>query len=244
MTFPSIPHALATVSLTTALLAGPPYLTDDPEPVERHHWEIYLFTQGVVAHGARFGLLPAFEANYGPFANAQIQFQIPVADEQRSDGTRDHGLGDLQAGFKYRFVQEGDLLPQIAVYPQVQAPTGKEEAGLGSGHWRVYVPVLFQKSFGPWTTYGGLGWWRNPGEGKRNHMTFGWQVQRSFGETFSAGTEIFHQGVDTIGGTGSTALNAGFIKSLGPRFAVLGTLGRVFHGETGHQVYLGVRGAF
>lgn len=244
MTFSPILRTLATLSLTTALFAGPPYLTDDPEPVETHHWETYLFTQGVVSRGARTGLLPAFEANYGPFANAQIQFQIPVAYERRQDGSRNQGLGDLQAGFKYRFVQEGDARPQVAIYPQVQAPTGREAAGLGSGHWRLYVPLLFQKSFGPWTTYGGPGWWRNPGEGNRNYATFGWQVQRSFGETLSLGTEVFHQGADAIGGTSSTTCNVGFIKGLGPRFAVLGTVGRVFHGETGHQVYLGVRGAF
>lgn len=112
MTFLSILRTLATVSLATALFAGPPYLTDDPEPVERHHWETYLFTQGVVSHGAKSGLLPAFEANHGPFANAQIQFQVPVAYEQRSDGTRDHGLGDLQAGFKYRSVRRATSSPR------------------------------------------------------------------------------------------------------------------------------------
>jgi hypothetical protein len=58
------------------------------------------------------------------------------------------------------------------------------------------------------------------------------------------GAEIFHQGADSIGDTGSTTFNIGFIRTLGPRFAVLGTLGRVFHGETGHQFYLGVRGTF
>lgn len=240
----SLLRALAAASLSAALFAGPPYLTDDPEPVEIHHWETYLFMQGVASHGARSGLLPAFEANYGPFANAQIQFQVPVAYERRPDGSVSQGLGDLQAGFKYRFVQEGDARPQIAIYPQVQAPTGREQAGLGSGHWRLYVPLLLQKSFGPWTTYGGPGWWRNPGEGNRDYTTFGWQVQRSFGEDFSLGAELFHQGADTLDGTASTTFNLGFIRALGPRFAVLGTVGRVFHGETGQQLYLGVRGTF
>ena len=26
--------------------AGPPFLTDDPEPVDYQHWEAYLFTLG------------------------------------------------------------------------------------------------------------------------------------------------------------------------------------------------------
>jgi len=234
---------LAGLFVSATLFAGPPYLTDDPEPVETHHWETYLFMQGVVSHGAKSGLLPAFEANYGPFAHAQIQFQVPFV-YQEADGQKRRGWGDLQAGFKYRFIQEGDGIPQVAVYPQIQAPTGREERGLGSGHWRLYLPLLFQKSFGPWTTYGGPGWWRNPGEGNRDYATFGWQVQRSFGEDFSLGAELFHQQADTLEGVASTTFNVGFTRSLGPRFALVGSLGRVFRGETGHQVYLGLRGSF
>jgi hypothetical protein len=33
---------LAFMSLTSAVWAGPPFETDDPEPPEPGHWEIYL----------------------------------------------------------------------------------------------------------------------------------------------------------------------------------------------------------
>ncbi len=188
--------------------------------------------------------MPGFEANYGPFPNAQLQFQIPVAYERSDEDGRHHGLGDLQVGFKYRFIDEGDTWPQVAVYPQVQTPTGDAKAGLGSGHWRLYVPLLFQKSFGSWTTYGGPGWWRNPGAGNRDYSTFGWQIQRNFGEEHSIGLEVFYQGKDKAGGQGSTTLNLGFIRSLGPRFAAVASAGRVFKGEIGYQLYVGIRGSF
>lgn len=32
-------------------LAGPPYATDDPEPVEYRHWEIYIASQSIGAEG-------------------------------------------------------------------------------------------------------------------------------------------------------------------------------------------------
>jgi hypothetical protein len=32
--------------LAPRLLAGPPFLTDDPEPVDYQHWEAYIFTLG------------------------------------------------------------------------------------------------------------------------------------------------------------------------------------------------------
>jgi len=97
----------------TALLAGPPYLTDDPEPVDLHHWETYLFAAGQTVNGQRSGLAPAFEANYGPFEDAQLQFQIPRAYGDGDDGLRHRGYGDTQVGFKYRFVHESDFLLRL-----------------------------------------------------------------------------------------------------------------------------------
>ncbi len=37
--------------------AGPPFLTDDPEPVELNHWEVYLFGQGDVKFTENLNLL-------------------------------------------------------------------------------------------------------------------------------------------------------------------------------------------
>ncbi|HJV49738.1 MAG TPA: transporter [Geothrix sp.] len=228
----------------TSLLAGPPYLTDDPEPVDLHHWEVYLFAMGQSVGGVRSGLAPAMEANYGPFEDAQIQFQIPMAYGLGDDGLNHRGFGDLQMGFKYRFVHESDLLPQIAVYPQIQAPTGRLDEGLGSGHVRVYLPVWLQKAFGKWTTYGGGGWMRNPGPNNRDYATCGWQLQRELGEGYSVGGEIFHQGATCLGARATTSWNLGFECQLVDHLQVVGSGGRTFRGEPGSQYYLGLRGKF
>jgi len=45
--------------------AGPPYLTDDPEPVDFGHWEFYAASQWSVDRGAATGTLPHVEVNYG-----------------------------------------------------------------------------------------------------------------------------------------------------------------------------------
>jgi hypothetical protein len=225
-----------------ALLAGPPYLTDDPEPVDLHGWETYLFASGQTFQGVKSGLVPALEANYGPFQDAQIQFQLPMAYADGVDGMRHRGFGDAQVGFKYRFVHESDASPQIAVYPQVQAPTGSAMEGLGSGHWRVFLPVWLQKSFGTWTTYGGGGWWRNPGPDNRNYTVWGWQVQRELGEGNSLGAEIFHQASPALGQPATTVWNLGFECGLAPHFQLVGSGGRSFQGGSGSQYYLGVRG--
>src|SRR5271155_3805926 len=41
--------AMLTVVSATAV-AGPPYVSDDPEPTDYQHYEIYLFTDGMSAH--------------------------------------------------------------------------------------------------------------------------------------------------------------------------------------------------
>ena len=132
----------------TALLAGPPYLTDDPEPVDLHRWEAFLFATGQSAQGLRSGLGPALEVNYGPFQNAQLQLQVPLAFSGDQDGRHHRGYGDTQLGFKYRFKEETEGAPQLALYPQIQAPTGEAAEGLGAGHWRVFLPLWLQKSLG------------------------------------------------------------------------------------------------
>ena len=230
-----------------SLAAGPPYLTDDPEPVALHHWEVYLFTMGQTLAGARSGQGPSMEANYGPFPDAQFQFQIPMSftDQDRGlrGGTR-RGFGDVEVGFKYRFFHETDEVPQIAVYPQVVAPTGSEEHGLGSGHWKVLLPIWLQKCFGEWTTYGGIGWWRNPGEGNQNYIQYGWLLQREVAEGWSLGGEFFRQDSAGSGQSAFTTWNLGFEAKLVNHLQLVGSGGRVFQGTKGSQYYLGLRGSY
>ena len=38
--------ALVLASAAVPARAGPPYLTDDPDPTDLGHWEIYAFTTG------------------------------------------------------------------------------------------------------------------------------------------------------------------------------------------------------
>jgi len=226
----------------TALLAGPPYLTDDPEPVDLHRWEAFLFATGQSAQGLRSGLGPALEVNYGPFQNAQLQLQVPMAFSGDQDGRHHRGYGDTQLGFKYRFKEETEGAPQLALYPQIQAPTGEAAEGLGAGHWRVFLPLWLQKSFGKWTTYGGGGWWRNPGAGNRDYTQWGWLLQRELREDCSLGAEVFHQGAATQGARPTTTWNLGFEAPLAPHLQVVGSAGRVFQGGSGSQYYIGIRG--
>ncbi|HXL72803.1 MAG TPA: hypothetical protein VN963_04175, partial [bacterium] len=57
------------------LWAGPPFETDDPEPTDYRHWEIYLgaTAQQVLGQGW-LGTAPFLELNYGGLPD--IQFSL------------------------------------------------------------------------------------------------------------------------------------------------------------------------
>ena len=143
--------------------AGPPYVTDDPEPVEFRHWEFYLATQHSITHDAATGTAPHVEVNYGAGPGLQLHVIAPLAYARPSGGATSYGVGDIELGAKLRFVDEGPWWPMVGTFPQFEVPAGNASHGLGTGHLHVLIPLWLQKSFGAWTTYGGWGLWVNPG---------------------------------------------------------------------------------
>ena len=137
------------------------------------------------------------------------------------------GYGDTEVGAKYRFIEEseGEWWPQVGVFPLVEAATGDASRGLGNGHTRVFLPLWLQKDFDPWLTYGGGGYWINPGAGNKDFWFFGWLLQRKVTDELSLGGEIFHQTADTVGGKDSTGFNLGGIYDFNENFHLLFSAG-------------------
>src|SRR5665213_173600 len=61
-----------TVAAVQPAMAGPPFITDDPEPVDLGHWEVYGFSAGASGHGDTTGLGPSVEVNYGAAPGLQL----------------------------------------------------------------------------------------------------------------------------------------------------------------------------
>jgi len=62
---------IATFVLDSAW-AGPPFVTDDPEPVEHQHWEVnYALTKSWREGEASAGI-PSIDINYGIVPNVQL----------------------------------------------------------------------------------------------------------------------------------------------------------------------------
>jgi hypothetical protein len=216
------------VAATLGLQAGPPFFTDDPEPVEPDHWEFYLFGQGTKAAGFNSISAPAIEVNYGVAKNVQLHVVAPVANFSARDAGWSSGFGDTEIGIKYRFLEETDSQPQLAFFPMAEVATGNSSRGLGNGRTWYRLPIWAQKSWGPWATYGGGGWAANSAPGQRNYSFAGWLIQRDLGEKLTLGAELFRQGASTSTGEGSTIANFGgtfkFTKNVNLLFSVGHTL--------------------
>ncbi|MFI5179983.1 MAG: hypothetical protein ACHQPI_01155 [Thermoanaerobaculia bacterium] len=218
--------------------AGPPYFTDDPEPVDFRHWEFYLSATRITDSGDRSGDAPHVEANYGAAPDLQVHLIVPLSYSQSVGAATTFGLGDVELGAKYRFVKETDGRPQIGTFPLVEVPSGDAGRGLGSGHVRLFLPVWLQKTFGKWTTYGGGGFWLNPGEGNRNWWYAGWQVQVQATPFLAPGVELFYQTPAVEGRSPEAHFNAGFVLDLGENHHVLFSAGRAFHGCDCSHLYV------
>jgi len=224
--------------LTGAAMAGPPFVTDDPEPVESGHWEVYIASERAQGIEGVSGTAPHVEVNYGALPEMQLHVIAPLAYAGTVGGPWHSGFGDTELGMKYRFLDETDSHPQIGTFPLLELPTGNETPGLGGGHTQAFLPVWLQKSFGSWTTYGGGGYRLNPGIGNQNYWLVGWEVQRRLSTSFAAGIEFFRTTAVTPRGDPSFSFNVGTMLDLSEEHHILFSAGRDLSGPNRFTAYL------
>lgn len=224
--------------------AGPPYDTDDPEPVEFQHWEFYLSSRPVHDDAGWNGTAPHAEVNYGAVNNLQLHVIIPFAFNTPNGSKTNYGFGDVELGFKYRFVKETSTMPQIGIFPMVDIPTGNQNKGLGNGGAQIFLPVWIQKSFGKWTTYGGTGYRINNSEGNKNSLYVGWLLQNQVKENLSIGAELYHITPQTVDGEAENRFNLGGVFDITENHHILFSAGRSLTGSTLFQGYIGYQLTF
>jgi hypothetical protein len=219
--------ALALCLGASTARAGPPFLTDDPEPVDLHHMEINAILQGTRAGDDRSGAASG-ELNYGCARETQCHVALPVAFDRSSGGPLRTGLGDVELGVKYRFLDEDDSGWSAAVYPTVTLPTGDASRGLGNGRAQWLLPLWVQRSAGDWHWDAGVSWLANPAQGARDSWYAGLLGQRAFGDTLTLGAEIFRKTSAAVGEATYKGFNVGAIVKVAPHGNVLVSAGRGF----------------
>ena len=225
-------------------LAGPPFLTDDPEPVEYQHWEFYLASQDFKTTGDWSGTAPHVEVNYGVVSNVQLHLIAPLAYDAPSAGPTHYGYGDTELGVKFRFIQETERMPQVGVFPLLEVPTGSVRDNLGNGHLQALLPVWLQKSWGSWTAYGGGGYGINSGVSNQNWGFVGAVLQRQVLTNVLLGAEVYYQTARQIGGANDTVFNIGTVIDFSEEHHLLFSAGRSIHGPTEFQFYIAYQFTF
>jgi hypothetical protein len=243
----------AFIVLTATAHAGPPFQTDDPDPVEYHHFEMYAFSlsdsTGRNAGGTVLEV-PAYEINYGVIPNVQLHLVVPPqAVFLPMGGATNYGIGDTELGAKIRFVKETKRVPEIGIFPFFELPSGNADKGLGVGKTWYRMPLWLQKSWGPddaqWTSYGGGGAAVVPQDGYTSYPFAGWLVQRQLNEKWTLGGELFGHGAEgeaALSTHASTLLDLGgiyeFHELQGGSFDLLFAVGRSVYGQSETYTYL------
>jgi hypothetical protein len=217
---------------------GPPFDTDDPEPVGLNHWEYYLSSQDLFQPGFSTGTLPYFEINYGLIPNMQVHAEVPLNYNLILIGIFRYGYAYTEIGFKYRFFQSSDKSFQAGIFPLFEVPTVKN-GYFGNNRLQAYLPVWLQKSWGKLTTYGGGGYWINPGSGNKNWMFTGWETQYDFSRYFTLGGEVFYKGPSTTDGKSFVGFNIGGFINFSERFHFIYSAGHSISGDHAFMAYAG-----
>lgn len=220
--------------------AGPPFMTDDPEPVPFRHYEYYLFSTADRSSEDYNAVLPAMEFNVGAAPNLQLHIVAPLQFHIPNDGPTNCGFGDIELGAKYRFVEEKGWRPQIGIFPMLEIPTGNSQLNLGNGSLWTRLPLWIQKTHGPWTSYGGGGYIINHALGMRDHFFFGWQLQREINRHLTLGGEWFNPGRDSQLGENTHIVNLGGFYNFKEGFSFLFTAGHSIAGDSHLVAYGGL----
>ena len=235
---------------------GPPYQTDDPVPVDLHHYEFYIFG-GSGRHARRDGFRrPGLRVQLGrDSAGAASRHSSLGCRCTRSTtplicpggaGPSAFGLTDMELGAKIAYIKESKHFPQIGTFTMFEMPTGNYDKGLGVGKVWYKLPVWLQKNIGPWLLDGGAGETVVPQTGFHNFPYGGFLLKYTFpGDRLEFGGEVFAHGEE---GSAAPQTQASTMVDLGgyyhfkhnPNEQFLFCYGHSVAGQTENYAYVGM----
>jgi len=213
---------------------GPPYVTDDPEPTDYRHWEIYVFGSGTEARDGSGGAT-GLDFNYGAGPDLQLSLTLPLGYDSPSSGTARVSLGNIEMAAKFRLLHQESIGWDVSVFPRLFLPSGSPQ--VGERHVSFLLPLWVGRSWGAWSTFGGGGCVLNHGGESQDFCVVSWAVTRQVLPNMQLGAEIYHRSADTIGGHPSTALGIGAIYDLSEHYRLLASFGPSIHNPPGTESY-------
>jgi Putative MetA-pathway of phenol degradation len=220
--------------------AGPPFVTDDPEPPSPGGWEINVPFILEHASGETEMDAPLFDLNYG-LPDIQLKLEIPIKIVHEDSNGIAAGAGDTLIGVKWRFLNNQRSQFQLGTYPQLLLPTGDHAHSLGEGRAAFVLPLVAQQSWGKWTLYGNVGYWWQTAAETRDYFYAGAVLERELNERLEIGVELFGNSPKERGGNSELAFNIGGTWKLSSHVNLLFSAGRDIVGDTHAMAYVGLQ---
>lgn len=143
---------LFSVSLSPVLSqGGPPMITNNPGTPGPNKWEINLAVDFEHRPDDQTLFdLPVIDLNYGVGEHIQLSLQNAPRVLKREDHGAIGGLGETQAGLKWRFLDEDKSGFDVSMFPRVifNITQSSVRRGLSDDGTRFQVPFQIAKSFG------------------------------------------------------------------------------------------------
>jgi hypothetical protein len=213
---------LALLGLAHSALAGPPYFTDDPQPTDHGHYEVYYFgalARNAGGHGATAGI----DFNYGALPGLQLTAVLPYTRESQAGTPANAGLDNMELAAKYRLLHSPGTGWDVALFPRVFLPAPAN--GPGERNASLLLPLWVQKSGERWSSFGGGGCALHRGGDARDYCMMGIVYTRQVITGLQLGMELWHRTADVAGGDHSTGTGIGVIWDVSEHLHLMGSAG-------------------
>jgi hypothetical protein len=216
---------IAMFGLVRPALAGPPYMSDDPEPTDYRHFEIYTFSNGTAMRGD-IGGASGIDFNYGAAPDLQLTATLPAGFDHPAAGGTSIGLSNIELAAKYRFLHQDSFGLDVSVFPRVFLPSPSKN--VGNDRASLLLPVWVQKDWsGGWSSFGGGGCVIS-GRSSQNFCLMGGVVTYQMLPKLQLGVELFHQTADGNGTPTTSSVGLGARYDINDTYHLLGYVRRGF----------------
>lgn len=217
------------IMLGRPAFAGPPYISDDPQPTDTHHFEIYTFSNGTTARSGSSGEM-GIDFNYGAARDLQLTATLPAGFGSPAGGKTSFGPSNIELAAKYRILHQDGFGWDVAVFPRVFLPSGSTT--VGDMNASLLLPIWVQRDWGSgWSTFGGGGCTISARRAQDFCMAGG-VLNYQLLPKLQIGAELFHQTADGTGTRASTSLGAGVRYDLNETYHLLGYVRRGIQNTT------------
>ncbi len=210
-----------------SVIAGPPFLTDDPEPIAKHSWEVNYAVSSNKASNTVSAAVPSIDINYGLSENIQLHAQ-PRYSYVSDESSHNFGFDNTEIGVKYRFIHQDQNNNEImlGIYPMLQLPTCNGKLSDTSGKTQLFLPVWAQLNTQKWTVYGGVGYRLNNFSNSKNSWFVGVTSLYEVTKALKLGAEVFHETATAVGQSNTAGFNLGGTYNLTDSYGLLFSVGR------------------